>query len=59
MKKKADKTKQYSLWDNCRYALRQLRQKEGNVVYKLRSGIPYRIQRGDMIYISYEKIVLQ
>lgn len=31
MKKKADKTKQYSLWDNCRYALRQLRQKEGNM----------------------------
>ena len=30
-KKKADKTKQYSLWDNCRYALRQLRQKEGNM----------------------------
>ena len=31
MKKKADKTKQYSQWDNCRYALRQLRQKEGNM----------------------------
>ncbi len=31
MKKKADKTKQYSLWDNCRYALRQLRQKEGDI----------------------------
>lgn len=31
MKKKADKTKQCSLWDNCRYALRQLRQKEGNM----------------------------
>ena len=30
-KKKADKTKQYSQWDNCRYALRQLRQKEGNM----------------------------
>lgn len=30
-KKKADKTKQYSLWDNCRYALRQLRQKEGDI----------------------------
>ena len=30
-KEKADKTKQYSLWDNCRYALRQLRQKEGNM----------------------------
>ena len=30
-KKKADKTKQYSLWDNCWYALRQLRQKEGDI----------------------------
>lgn len=30
-KEKADKTKQYSLWDNCRYALCQLRQKEGNM----------------------------
>ncbi len=30
-KKKADKTKQYSQWDNCRYALRQLRQKEGDI----------------------------
>ena len=36
-----------------------LRQKEGNVVYKLRRGIPYRISRGDIRYISYEKIVLE
>ena len=51
-----------SCWYGCARAkngMVGLRQKEGNVVYKLRSGIPYRIQRGDMIYISYEKIVLQ
>ena len=36
-----------------------LRQKGGDTVYKLRRNIPYRIQCGDMIYISYEKIIIQ
>lgn len=36
-----------------------LRQKSGDTVYKLRSNIPYRIQQGDIVYISYEKIVIQ
>ncbi len=36
-----------------------LRQKGGDTVYKLRRNIPYRIQCGDIIYISYEKIILQ
>ncbi len=36
-----------------------LRQKGGDTVYKLRRDIPYRIQCGDIIYISYEKIIIQ
>ena len=36
-----------------------LRQKGGDTVYKLRRNIPYRIQCGDIIYISYEKIIIQ
>ncbi len=36
-----------------------LRQKGGDTVYKLRRNIPYRIQCGDIVYISYEKIVIQ
>lgn len=36
-----------------------LKQKGGNTVYKLRKDIPYRIGIGDIIYISYEKIVIQ
>lgn len=36
-----------------------LRQKGGDTVYKLRRNIPYRIQYGDIIYISYEKIIIQ
>ncbi|MCI9584816.1 hypothetical protein [Otoolea muris] len=36
-----------------------LKQKGGEPVYKLQKGILYRIQRGDTIYISYEKIVIQ
>ncbi len=36
-----------------------LRQKGGDTVYKLRRNVPYRIQCGDIIYISYEKIILQ
>lgn len=36
-----------------------LKQKGGDTVYKLQKGILYRVQRGDMIYISYEKIVIQ
>ena len=36
-----------------------LRQKGNDTVYKLRRDIPYRIQCGDIIYISYEKIIIQ
>lgn len=36
-----------------------LKQKENPIVYKLRRGIPYRINSGDMVYISYEKILIQ
>ena len=36
-----------------------LRQKGEDTVYKLRRNIPYRIQCGDIIYISYEKIIIQ
>ncbi len=36
-----------------------LRQKSGDTVYKLRRNIPYRIKQGDIVYISYEKIVIQ
>ncbi len=36
-----------------------LRQKGGDTVYKLRRNIPYRIQCGDIIYISYEKIIIR
>lgn len=36
-----------------------LRQSGGETVYKLRRNIPYRIQCGDIIYISYEKIMIQ
>lgn len=36
-----------------------LRQSGGEVVYKLRRNIPYRIQSGDIVFISYEKIVIQ
>ena len=36
-----------------------LRQKGNDTVYELRRDIPYRIQCGDIIYISYEKIIIQ
>lgn len=36
-----------------------LRQRGGDAVYKLRKDVPYRIGRGDTVYISYEKIVMQ
>ncbi|MCI8607151.1 MAG: hypothetical protein HFG72_10150 [Hungatella sp.] len=36
-----------------------LRQKGGETVYKLRRNIPYRIQKGDIVYISYEKIIIR
>jgi len=36
-----------------------LRQKGGDTVYKLQRNIPYRIQCGDTIYISYEKIIIR
>lgn len=36
-----------------------LRQKGGDTVYKLKKDIPYQIRCGDIIYISYEKIVIQ
>lgn len=36
-----------------------LKQKGDDTVYKLRKDIPYRVQCGDVIYISYEKIMLQ
>lgn len=36
-----------------------LKQKGDDTVYKLRTNIPYRVQRGDIVYISYEKIVIQ
>lgn len=36
-----------------------LKQKDGDTVYKLRRDVPYRIGRGDIVYISYEKILIQ
>lgn len=36
-----------------------LKQKGKETVYKLRRGIPYRIVPGDIVYISYEKIILR
>lgn len=36
-----------------------LKQSGKDTVYKLRKDIPYRIKSGDIIYISYEKIVIQ
>lgn len=36
-----------------------LRQQGDEIVYKLRRGVPYRVNPGDIVYISYEKIILQ
>lgn len=36
-----------------------LKQKGDGTVYKLRTDIPYRIRSGDIVYISYEKILIQ
>lgn len=36
-----------------------LKMKGGDTVYKLRRDVPYRIRCGDMVYISYEKILIQ
>lgn len=36
-----------------------LKQSGRDTVYKLRKDIPYRIKSGDIIYISYEKIMIQ
>lgn len=36
-----------------------LKQRGDDTVYKLRRDIPYRIGCGDIVYISYEKIVIQ
>lgn len=36
-----------------------LKQRGKDTVYKLRRDIPYRIGSGDIIYISYEKIVIE
>ncbi len=37
-KKEAEKSKKYSIWDNCRYAFRHLRQKEGTWALGLCAG---------------------
>lgn len=36
-----------------------LKQGGSDIVYKLRRNTPYRIHRGDIVFISYEKIVIQ
>lgn len=36
-----------------------LRQKGGDTVYKLKKDIPYQVRCGDIVYISYEKILIQ
>lgn len=47
------------LWAKAKNGMVGLRPKGGETVYKLRKNIPYRIQCGDMIYISYEKIIIR
>ncbi len=37
-KKEAEKSKKYSIWENCRYAFHHLRQKEGNVALAVCGG---------------------